>query len=48
MPTGLGHTAFDSYVKVKGVNANKILVAQKERLTGLAAWWGTGVKISKI
>jgi anaerobic selenocysteine-containing dehydrogenase len=48
IPTGLGHTAFDSYISGKGVNANEILVAQQERLTGLATWWGTRVKISKI
>ncbi len=47
-PTGLGHTAFDSYIADKGVNVNKILVVQQEELTGLASWWGTGVKIFKI
>ncbi len=48
IPTGLGHTAFDSYIKGKGVNANEILVAQQEPVTGLAIWWGTRVKISKV
>ncbi|MFP3870300.1 MAG: molybdopterin-dependent oxidoreductase [Syntrophobacteria bacterium] len=48
IPTGLGHGAFDSYIKGKGVNANEILVARQDRLTGLASWWGTRVKIFKI
>ena len=47
IPTGLGHTAFDSYIKGKGVNANEIIVAQQDRVTGLATWWGTRVKITK-
>ena len=45
--TGLGHTAFDSFIRGKGVNANDILVAQQDPVTGLVAWWGTRVKISK-
>jgi len=47
IPTGLGHTGFDSYIKGKGVNANEIIVAQADRLTGLATWWLTRVKITK-
>ncbi|UCE82738.1 MAG: molybdopterin-dependent oxidoreductase [Deltaproteobacteria bacterium] len=48
IPTGLGHTAFDSFIKGKGVNANEILVVRQEQITGLATWWDTRVKISKI
>jgi anaerobic selenocysteine-containing dehydrogenase len=48
IPTGLGHSGFDSYIKGKGVNANMILVAQQDPVTGLATWWGTRVKISKV
>jgi anaerobic selenocysteine-containing dehydrogenase len=48
IPVGLGHRAFDAYIKGKGVNASEILVARQDRVTGLASWWGTRVKISKI
>jgi anaerobic selenocysteine-containing dehydrogenase len=48
IPTGLGHTGFDPYIRGKGVNANEILVARLEKFSGLASWWGTRVKISKI
>jgi anaerobic selenocysteine-containing dehydrogenase len=47
IPTGLGHTGFDSYINSKGVNANEIMVAQADRLTGLATWRLTRVKITK-
>ena len=48
IPTGLGHSGFDSFIKGKGVNSNEILMAQQDEVTGLASWWGTRVKISKI
>jgi anaerobic selenocysteine-containing dehydrogenase len=48
IPTGLGHTGFDAFIRGKGVNANEIIVAQEDRVTGLVTWWGTRVKISKI
>ncbi len=48
IPTGLGHNSFDSYIKGKGVNANEIVVAQQDQVTGLVSWWGTRVKISKV
>ncbi len=48
IPTGLGHGGFDAFIRGKGVNANKILVAQQDQVTGLATWWGTRVKISKV
>jgi hypothetical protein len=48
IPTGLGHSGFDSYIKGKGVNAKAILVAQQDKVTGLATWWGTRVKIYKV
>jgi len=48
IPTGLGHSGFDSFIKGKGVNANVILVAQQDQVTGLTTWWGTRVKISKV
>jgi anaerobic selenocysteine-containing dehydrogenase len=48
IPTGLGHGGFDAFIRGKGVNANKILVAQQDQVTGLATWWGTRVKIFKV
>ena len=48
IPTGLGHSAFDAYIKGKGVNANEIVVAQQDEVIGLATWWGTRVKIYKV
>jgi anaerobic selenocysteine-containing dehydrogenase len=48
IPTGLGHSGFDSYIRGKGVNANELLVVQQERVSGLATWWGTRVRIAKI
>ena len=48
IPMGLGHTGFDSFIKGKGVNANEILMVLQDRVTGLASWWGTRVKISKV
>jgi anaerobic selenocysteine-containing dehydrogenase len=48
IPTGLGHSGFDSYIRGKGVNANAIVVAQQDKVIGLATWWGTRVKISKV
>jgi anaerobic selenocysteine-containing dehydrogenase len=47
IPMGLGHRAFDSYISGKGVNANEILVARQDLVTGLASWWGTRIRISK-
>jgi anaerobic selenocysteine-containing dehydrogenase len=48
IPRGLGHSAFDSFIKGKGVNANELLVAQIDQATGLASWWRTRARISKI
>jgi anaerobic selenocysteine-containing dehydrogenase len=48
VPMGLGHTAFDPYIQGKGVNANEIVVARLEKVSGLATWWGTRAKILKI
>jgi anaerobic selenocysteine-containing dehydrogenase len=48
IPTGLGHTGFDAFIRGKGANANEVIVAQEDRVTGLVTWWGTRVKISKI
>jgi anaerobic selenocysteine-containing dehydrogenase len=48
IPTGLGHSGFDAYIKGKGVNANAIVVAQQDKVIGFATWWGTRVKIYKV
>jgi len=47
IPLGLGHSAFDRYIRGKGANANEVLAVLQEPLTGLASWWGTPVKISR-
>jgi anaerobic selenocysteine-containing dehydrogenase len=48
IPTGLGHSGFDSFIKERGVNANAIVVAQQDKVIGLTTWWGTRVKIYKV
>lgn len=47
IPMGLGHSAFDRYIRGKGVNPNEILVPQEDPITGLATLWGTRVRIQK-
>lgn len=48
MATGLGHTAYDEYLKDKGVNPNQIIAVAQEPVSGLALSWGTRVKITKV
>jgi anaerobic selenocysteine-containing dehydrogenase len=47
IPVGLGHRGFDAYIKGKGVNANQLLIAQQDRVTGLPTWQGTRLAIVK-
>ncbi|MBF0549470.1 MAG: molybdopterin-dependent oxidoreductase [Deltaproteobacteria bacterium] len=46
--TGLGHKAFDRFVKGKGANANDVFVLSSDPLSGFAQWWGTRIKLEKI
>jgi anaerobic selenocysteine-containing dehydrogenase len=47
IPMGFGHTAFDEYVRGKGVNAQQILVSREDPLTGLPIYWKTPGNIRK-
>lgn len=48
MPLGLGHTAYDEYLKGKGANPNQIMTVAQEPVSGLALSWGTRVKLIKV
>jgi len=45
---GLGHTAYDDFLKNKGVNPNSIIYAEKDPLSGYPVWWDTPVRIVKV
>jgi len=45
IPFGLGHTAYDKYLKGKGVNPNEIIAPIEDPLSGQAVWWNTRVKV---
>ena len=47
MPRGLGHTAFDEFLKDKGVNINDLMGPVADPVTGLDAAWGIRAKLSK-
>jgi len=44
---GFGHTAFDKFLRGKGVNAKRLLVVKKDSITGLPLWRITPGKIVK-
>lgn len=48
IPLGLGHTAYDEYLKGKGVNPNEIIPVIKEPVSDLALAWGTRIKLMKV
>jgi len=48
IPLGLGHTAYDEYLKGKGVNSNEIISVIKEPVSDLALAWGTRIKLMKV
>jgi len=48
MPMGFGHTAYDEFIRGKGVNPNDIIHAGKDPLSGQPVWWATPVKIIKV
>ncbi len=48
MARGLGHSAFDEYIKGKGVNANKLTEVQLDPVTGIGTWWATRAKLTKL
>ncbi len=48
LPLGLGHSAYDEFIKGKGVNPNDIIHAGKDPLSGYPVWWETPVKFTKV
>ncbi|MBW2335011.1 MAG: molybdopterin-dependent oxidoreductase [Deltaproteobacteria bacterium] len=48
IPFGLGHTAYDKYLKGKGVNPNEIIDPIEDPLSGQPVWWNTRVKVIKV
>jgi menaquinone reductase, molybdopterin-binding-like subunit len=47
IPSGLGHTAYDEFVKNKGANPNELIVPGTDPVSGLPLWWNTPVKLRK-
>ncbi len=47
IPQGLGHTAHDRFVTGKGVNANDLLAAASDPVSGLDAAWGIRASLTK-
>ena len=47
MPTGLGHTAYDSYLAGKGFNVNELIGPVEDPASGLDAAWGIRAKLAK-
>jgi len=48
IPVGLGHTAYDEYLKGKGVNPHKIIDRSEDPLSGQPVWWNTRVELIKV
>jgi menaquinone reductase, molybdopterin-binding-like subunit len=48
MPLGFGHTAYDEFLKGKGVNPNGIIRPGPDPLSGYPVWWNTPVRITKV
>ncbi len=47
IPLGFGHTAYDDFLRAKGVNAQRILETRKDNISGLPIWWATPGRIIK-
>ena len=48
VPEGFGHTAFDKYMRGKGVNFREIATVEYDQLSGFPMWWGTRVNLIKV
>ncbi|MGB5984979.1 MAG: menaquinone reductase molybdopterin-binding-like subunit QrcB [Desulfobacterales bacterium] len=48
LPRGLGHMAYDEFLKGKGVNVNALMKPVADPVTGLNAAWGIRAKLSKV
>lgn len=44
---GLGHTAYDEYIRGKGVNANEVIEVQMDPITGLGTVWATRAQLAR-
>jgi anaerobic selenocysteine-containing dehydrogenase len=47
MPQGLGHSAYDEYIRNKGENGNKIMEVQIDPITGLGTVWATRAQLRR-
>jgi anaerobic selenocysteine-containing dehydrogenase len=47
MPMGLGHRAYDDFLRNKGSNPNEIIHGGIDPLSGLTIWWDTPVRLIK-
>ena len=48
IPLGLGHTAYDRYLKGKGVNPYDIIDPTEDPLSGQPVWWNTRVTVTGV
>jgi len=48
IPVGLGHTAYDRYLKGKGANPYRIIEPVEDPLSGQPMWWNTRVSVRKV
>lgn len=48
MPKGLGHTAYNQFLKGKGSNYNTLAGATEDPVSGLNVCWGARAKLSKV
>ena len=48
IPVGLGHTAYDKYLRGKGVNPHSIIDQIEDPLSGQPTWWSTRVQLIRI
>ena len=47
IPRGLGHTAYDDFIAGKGINANDLMAAIEDPVSGLDAAWGIRASLVK-
>ena len=48
LPLGLGHQAYDDFLKGKGVNPNEIISGCNDTISGHPVWWNTPVRLKKV
>jgi len=47
VPLGFGHSAFDKFLRGKGVNLKRLITAKRDAITGLPLWRTTPGKLTK-